>query len=52
MLHAPDCEVSPLLDPEHALNVAETPGTRLYAMCGCAQEPTPTLSGFDHITES
>jgi hypothetical protein len=56
VLHAPDCEEAPqgapLLDVEHALNVAENPGTPLCTMCGCAQELTPMLSGFDHITDS
>ncbi|WP_341846203.1 hypothetical protein [Streptomyces caeruleatus] len=28
---------APLLDLEHALNVAESPGTRLCNLCGCAQ---------------
>ncbi|GAA1500376.1 hypothetical protein GCM10009787_78100 [Streptomyces bangladeshensis] len=56
MLHAPDCEGAPqgapLLDVEHALNVAENPRTRLCTLCECAQELTPMLSGFDHITGS
>ncbi|MEQ6028291.1 DUF6233 domain-containing protein [Streptomyces salinarius] len=56
VLHAPDCEEvpqgAPLLDVEQALNVAENPGTRLCTLCGCAQELTPMLSGFDHITDS
>lgn len=56
VLHTPDCEEAPqgapLLDVEHALNVAENPGTRLCTLCGCAQELTPMLSGFDHITDS
>ncbi|WP_437096292.1 DUF6233 domain-containing protein [Streptomyces sp. enrichment culture] len=56
VLHAPDCEEAPqgapLLDVEHALNVAENPGTRLCTLCGCAQELTPMLNGFDHITDS
>jgi hypothetical protein len=56
VLHAPDCEEAPqgapLLDVEHALNVAENPGTRLCTPCGCAQEMTPILSGLDHITNS
>ncbi|MBB5925850.1 hypothetical protein FHS34_001304 [Streptomyces echinatus] len=34
------------------MNVAENPGTRLCTLCGCAQELTPMLSGFDHITDS
>ncbi|OUC76535.1 hypothetical protein CA983_43990 [Streptomyces swartbergensis] len=55
VLHAPDCEEvpagAPLLDVEHALNVAENPGTRLCTLCGCAQELTPMLRGFDHITD-
>jgi len=45
VLHAPDCEEAPqgapLLDVEHALNVAVNPGTRLCTLCGCAQELTP-----------
>ncbi|WP_439794863.1 DUF6233 domain-containing protein [Streptomyces agglomeratus] len=56
VLHAPDCEEAPqgapLLGVEQALNVAENPGTRLCTLCGCAQELTPMLSGFDHITDS
>ncbi|MFB7115237.1 DUF6233 domain-containing protein [Streptomyces sp. NPDC056190] len=55
-LHAPDCEEAPqgapLLDLEHALNTAENPATRLCTLCGCAQELTPLLRGFDHIGES
>jgi hypothetical protein len=51
VLHAPDCEEAPqgapLLDVEHALNVAENPGRRQCSLCGCAQELTPMLSGFD-----
>ncbi|WP_323806387.1 DUF6233 domain-containing protein [Streptomyces caniscabiei] len=38
MLHTPDCEEAPhgapLLDVQHALNVAEKSGTRLYMLCG------------------
>ncbi|MFG3499362.1 DUF6233 domain-containing protein [Streptomyces sp. NPDC047928] len=56
VLHAPDCEEAPqgapLLDLEHALNVAENPGTQLCTLCGCAQELTPLLSGFDQISDS
>jgi hypothetical protein len=56
VLHAPDCEEAPqgapLLDVGYALNVAENPGTRLCTLCGCAQELTPMLSCFDHITDS
>ncbi|GAA3380969.1 hypothetical protein GCM10020367_70370 [Streptomyces sannanensis] len=56
VLHAPDCEEAPqgapLLSVEQALNVAENPGTQLCTLCGCAQELTPLLSGFDHITDS
>ncbi|MFG3467566.1 DUF6233 domain-containing protein [Streptomyces sp. NPDC047853] len=56
VLHAPDCEEAPqgapLLGVEQALNVAEHPGTRLCTLCGCAQELTPMLSGFDHITDA
>ncbi|MFJ4007701.1 DUF6233 domain-containing protein [Streptomyces sp. NPDC090023] len=55
VLHAPDCEEAPrgapLLDLEHALDVAEHPGTRLCTLCGCAQELTPMLAGFDHIED-
>ncbi|MFB6961724.1 DUF6233 domain-containing protein [Streptomyces sp. NPDC056309] len=54
MLHAPDCEEAPqgapLLDVEHALNVAENSATRLCNLCGCAAELTPLLRGFDHIS--
>lgn len=35
-----------------ALNIAENPRTRLCALCGCAAELTPMLSGVDHITGS
>ncbi|MFD4976746.1 DUF6233 domain-containing protein [Streptomyces sp. NPDC058424] len=56
VLHAPDCEEAPqgapLLDLEHALNTAENPATRLCTLCGCAQELTPLLRGFDHIGKS
>ncbi len=56
MLHAPDCKEAPpgapLLGVEQALNVAEDLGTRLCTLCGCAQELTPLLNGFDHITDS
>ncbi|WP_411575225.1 DUF6233 domain-containing protein [Streptomyces fradiae] len=56
VLHAPDCEEAPegapLLDVQRALDVAENPGTQLCTLCGCAQELTPLLSGFDHITGS
>ncbi|MEU9398057.1 DUF6233 domain-containing protein [Streptomyces sp. NPDC048324] len=56
VLHAPDCDEAPqgvpVLDLEHALNVAENPATRLCVLCGCAQELTPLLKGFDHITGS
>ncbi|MEW2709499.1 DUF6233 domain-containing protein [Streptomyces koyangensis] len=56
VLHAPDCEEAPqgaaLLPMERALDVAENPGTRLCTLCGCAQELTPLLSGFDHIGDS
>jgi hypothetical protein len=38
-----------LLDVDRALDAAEHPGTRL---CGAAQELTPLLRGFDHITNS
>ncbi|MGW4825219.1 DUF6233 domain-containing protein [Streptomyces sp. NPDC004227] len=44
-LHAPDCEEAPqsapLLDVEHALNVAENPATRLCNLCRRAAELTP-----------
>ncbi|MGW0537909.1 hypothetical protein [Streptomyces sp. NPDC003032] len=36
---------------EQTLNLAENPGTRLCTLCGRAQELTPMLNGFDHITE-
>jgi len=56
VLHAADCEEAPqgapLLDVKQALNVAENPGTQLCTLCGCAQELTPLLSGFDHIADS
>jgi hypothetical protein len=56
VLHAPDCDEAPqgalLLDVEHALDVAESPATRLCTLCGCAQELTPILRGFDHGAES
>ncbi|WP_416238178.1 DUF6233 domain-containing protein [Streptomyces mutabilis] len=56
VLHAPDCaeapEGAPLLDVQRALDVAENPRTRLCTLCGCAQELTPLLSGFDYITDS
>ncbi|MFE4448136.1 DUF6233 domain-containing protein [Streptomyces sp. NPDC056820] len=51
--HAPNCEKAPqgapLLDVEHALNVAENPATRSCNLCGRAAELTPLLRGFDHI---
>lgn len=54
-MHAPDCDEAPLGAPllgvEQALDVAETPGTRLCALCGCARELAPMLSGCDHITD-
>ncbi|MEV5703447.1 DUF6233 domain-containing protein [Streptomyces anthocyanicus] len=54
--HAPECEEAPegvpLLDVRRALDVAEKPGTQLCTLCGCAQELTPLLSAFDHITDS
>ncbi|MBZ6107947.1 hypothetical protein KVH20_37060 [Streptomyces olivaceus] len=56
VLNAPDCEEAPqgapLLDVEHALNVAENLGTQLCTLCGCTQGLTPMLIGFDHITDS
>lgn len=52
VLHAPDCDEAPqgapLLDLERALSVAESLATRLCTLCGCAQELTPLLKGFDH----
>ncbi|MFD4612668.1 DUF6233 domain-containing protein [Streptomyces sp. NPDC058440] len=55
VLRTPDCEETPqgapLLDVEHALNVAENSGTRLCALCGRVQELTPMRAGFDHITD-
>lgn len=52
LLHAPDCDEAPqgapLLDLDHALDLAENPATRLCTLCGCAQELTPILGGFDH----
>ncbi|MFE7329598.1 hypothetical protein ACFU8W_32395 [Streptomyces sp. NPDC057565] len=41
-----------LIDLQHALNIAENPGTRLCTLCGCAAELPPMLSGFDHIANS
>jgi hypothetical protein len=56
VLHASDCEEAaagaPLLDVDRALDAAEHPGTRLRTLCGAAQELTPLLRGFDHITDS
>ncbi len=56
VLHAPDCEEAPagapLLGVDRALDAAEPPGTRLRTLCGAAQELTPLLCGFDHITDS
>ncbi len=56
VLHAPDCEEAPqgapLLDVQRALDVAENPGTQLCTLCGCAQELTPMLCGFDHIGDA
>ncbi|MFD9428086.1 MULTISPECIES: DUF6233 domain-containing protein [unclassified Streptomyces] len=56
VLHAPDCEEAPqgapLLDVLRALDVAQNPGTQLCTLCGCAQELTPMLRGFDHIGDS
>ncbi|MCZ1011878.1 DUF6233 domain-containing protein [Streptomyces lydicus] len=53
VLHAPDCEEAPqgapLLDLDSALNVAASPAARLCTLCGCAQELTPMLHGFDHL---
>jgi hypothetical protein len=34
------------------MDAAEHPGTRLCTLCGAAQELTPLLRGFDHITDS
>ncbi len=54
--HAPDCEEAPagapLLDVDRAMDAAEHPGTRLCTLCGAAQELTPMIRGFDHITDS
>ncbi|GAA4659037.1 hypothetical protein GCM10023347_07950 [Streptomyces chumphonensis] len=56
VLHPPDCEEAPegapLLDAQRALDDAENPRTQLCTLCGCAQELTPLLNGFDHITDS
>ncbi|MER5728989.1 DUF6233 domain-containing protein [Streptomyces sp. NPDC002138] len=56
VLHAPDCqgapEGAPLLDGQRALDVADTPGTRLCTLCGCARKRTPMLRGFDHSGDS
>ena len=56
VLHAPDCEEAPqgaaLLDVGRALDAAEHAGTRLCTLCGAAQELTPMIRGFDHITGS
>ncbi|MGW4272099.1 hypothetical protein [Streptomyces similanensis] len=53
MLHAPGWEEAPegapLLDVERALNVADNLVTQLCTLCGCAQELTPLLQGFDQI---
>ncbi len=43
---------APLLGVEQTLNVAENPETQRCMLCGCAQELTPMLSGFDHISDS
>ncbi|MGW6796634.1 DUF6233 domain-containing protein [Streptomyces chartreusis] len=52
-LHAPDCEEAPkdapMLDLDHARDLAEKPTTRLCALCGCAQELTPLVEGFGRI---
>jgi hypothetical protein len=56
VLHEPDCEEAPagapLLDVGRALDAAEHPATRLCTLCGAAQDLTPLLRGFDHITDS
>ncbi|MEV8047699.1 hypothetical protein AB0P02_28235 [Streptomyces griseoluteus] len=56
VLHAPDCEEAPegalLRDVQRALHVAEISGTQLCTLCGCVQELTPMLRGFDHIGDS
>ncbi|MFJ6393963.1 DUF6233 domain-containing protein [Streptomyces sp. NPDC091972] len=53
VLHTPDCEEAPtgapVLDLDQALDAAEHPGTRLCVLCGCAQELSPVLKGFDHL---
>ncbi|MGW3942268.1 DUF6233 domain-containing protein [Streptomyces phaeochromogenes] len=52
-LHTPDCEEAPhgapVLDLNHALDTTAHPGTRLCVSCGCTQELTLLLKGFDHI---
>ncbi|MGX1364722.1 hypothetical protein RKD19_000081 [Streptomyces canus] len=52
VLHTPDCGEAPPdaphLDLDHALDAAEHPGTRLCVLCGCAQELSPLLKGFDN----
>lgn len=49
VLRAPNCEEAPLLGVERALDVAEYPGTRLFTLCGAAQELTRLLRRFDRI---
>ncbi|MET8831621.1 DUF6233 domain-containing protein [Streptomyces sp. NPDC004610] len=52
VLHTRDCdeapEGAPPLGLDLALDLAERPPTRLCTLCGCAQELTPLLHGFDH----
>ncbi|MES9553824.1 MULTISPECIES: hypothetical protein [unclassified Streptomyces] len=56
VLHAPDCGRHPRARRcsmcSAPLDVAENPGTQLCTLCECAQELTPLLHGFDHITDS
>ncbi len=56
VLHARDCTEAladaPPLDWKRALDVAENRATRLCVLCGCAQELSPLLRGFDHIDGS
>ncbi|WP_331756546.1 DUF6233 domain-containing protein [Streptomyces sp. NBC_01568] len=50
-VHAVDCPEAPagapVLTLEHALDVAQHPGTRLCSLCGAAAELDPVLKGFD-----
>nr|MDT0521267.1 DUF6233 domain-containing protein [Streptomyces sp. DSM 41633] len=51
VVHAVDCAEAPagapVLTLEHALDVAQHPGTRLCSLCGAAAELDPVLKGFD-----